>query len=1010
MAVWRCDVSPRTGLPDPSGLATLKILRGFGLREVEQVRTARIYFFSASAGRAEVERVSGDLFADPVAEDARVWTEGKAIPGPRDASIVEVHLRPGVMDPVAASTVAALGEVGIQADWAATARRFEIRPRLERARLEQAAALLANDSIEEIEFDGRPARRRIEPGEADARIRRVALREADDAELARLSRAGHLFLSLAEMRAIRDEFRRSGHDPTDLELETLAQTWSEHCVHKTIRSEIVYRGAPMPRPDPAGQRVEGADEREIEKRYDNLLRDTIAAATRRLMEARRGPHCLSVFEDNAGVIAFDDEFGLAFKVETHNHPSAIEPYGGASTGLGGCIRDVLGCGLAAQPIACTDVFCLAPPDWPVDALPRGTIHPRQTLHGVVAGVRDYGNRMGIPTVNGAIHYDPRYLCNPLVFCGCVGLIPRDRIRKEPRDGDAIVLIGGRTGRDGIHGATFSSAELSGGHADEFAHAVQIGNAIEEKKILDVLLAARDWPDGNGGRRCLYTAITDCGAGGLSSAVGEMAGGIDPETPAETGSAPQSRMPFARRARGAVVELDRVPLKYHGLRYDEIWISEAQERMVLAVPPSNVDTFLRLCRDEDVEATVIGEFTTRGRLVVRFGGAEVGNLPLEFLHGGRPREVRQARWQPPVRSPAPHVPADPAGELLRRLAHPTVASKEWVVRQYDHEVQGRTVVKPLVGPLRDGPGDATVLRPRYDGPRGAAIGCGVCPGLSDSDPYWMAWAAIDEAVRNVVCVGGDPDRTAILDNFCWGGTDDPNLLGGLIRAAQGCHDAALAYGTPFISGKDSLHNEFALDGHDAARVRDALRERGVRLEGDRLSIPGTLLISALALVDDVSACITMDVKQPGGELWLLGRPMAWTERVEGPLPPFDPTTALRTHRLVSDLIRRELIVAAHDASDGGVLVAAAEMSLAGGVGLKVPHIAADLWQEQAAALYVVEPRRERLNEFRAAVAEFDARPLATLTDCGEDAAIILGADGPAVRLGDLRGAWQSHGGT
>ncbi len=322
---------------------------------------------------------------------------------------------------------------------------------------------------------------------------------------------------------------------------------------------------------------------------------------------------MSVFRDNAGIIRFDDQYNVVFKVETHNHPSALEPYGGANTGIGGVIRDPMGTGMGAKPICNTDVFCFAPPDTPLEQIPAGVLHPRRVAKGVVSGVRDYGNRMGIPTVNGAVYFDPRYLGNPLVFCGNVGLIPRDKSFKETQPGDMIVAIGGRTGRDGIHGATFSSAELDSQSETVSGGAVQIGNAIEEKMVLDVLLAARD--------RGLYTAVTDCGAGGFSSAVGEMGEKI-----------------------GAEVWLDRVPLKYDGLSYTEIWISEAQERMVTSVPPEKVDELISLCASEGVEATVIGQFVPTGRLVLKYHGQEVANLAMEFLHDGRPPVVREAVWE------------------------------------------------------------------------------------------------------------------------------------------------------------------------------------------------------------------------------------------------------------------------------------------------------------------------------------------------------------------------------
>jgi phosphoribosylformylglycinamidine synthase len=635
--------------------------------------------------------------------------------------------------------------------------------------------------------------------------------------------------------------------------------------------------------------------------------------------------CLSVFKDNAGVIAFDQTDAVCFKVETHNHPSAIEPYGGAATGIGGCIRDIMGTGLSAKPVANTDVFCVAFPDVGASIAnrksqianpPRGVIHPKRILHQVVAGVRDYGNRMGIPTVNGAVYFDDRYVGNPLVFAGCVGLIPRDKIEKEPRAGDAIVLMGGRTGRDGIHGATFSSAELTDTHADEFSHAVQIGNAITQKKMLDVILQARD--------RDLFTAITDCGAGGLSSAVGEMGEKL-----------------------GATVELDRVPLKYAGLRYDEIWISEAQERMVLSVPKERVNELLELASSEDVEATVIGTFGTSDRgLILHYRGEQVGKLSMQFLHHGLPMPRRKAIVSASITGFQP-VPEPQHGlktrdtssardRLLAKLAHANIASKHWIIRQYDHEVQGGSVIKPLTGPLQIGPSDAAVIRPKLDSYKGVAIACGFAPHIEDA--YAMAIASIDEAIRNAVCVGAHPDRIAILDNFCWPSCDDEETLGTLVRACEACRDAALAYGIPFISGKDSLNNQFT----------DTETGRVIR-------IPRTLLISAIGVIDDVRQCVTMDLKDPrDGQLCLARAKDGAT---------LDDLA--RTHRTVASLIGAGHVRSAHDTSDGGWLVAAAEMCIASGFGLDLDASLDDAFVERNAS-YLLEIHAQGVDAVEAAL--------------------------------------------
>jgi phosphoribosylformylglycinamidine synthase II len=866
---------------DASGETIRRQISEFA-RDPGPIQTRRIFLIDSDADEKPMQRVADELLADPIAESAQVVTTVANSAG----STIEVHLKPGVMDPVAASTEMAIRDMGIHVTQVRTGRSYLFQHAIDRDRLQQIAArVLANGVIESVHFEPYlPVS--FEIGHLHRfQLQHVALRHLSDEQLSQLSREGHLFLSLAEMKAIQSYCREQGREPTDVELETLAQTWSEHCVHKTLKSavDVEVRNA-------SGKVVET-------RRYGNLIKETIFASTKRLMDggsrsqiaggadvglpfAGTEDFCLSVFSDNAGVIAFDETDAVCFKVETHNHPSAIEPYGGSATGVGGVIRDILGTGLGAQPVANTDVFCVASHDFG-GPLPRGVIHPKRILQQVVAGVRDYGNRMGIPTVNGAVYFDDRYLGNPLVFCGCVGLIPRNRIHKQAHPGDAVVLVGGRTGRDGIHGATFSSAELTDTHADEFSHAVQIGNAITEKKVADVILAARD--------RGLFTAITDCGAGGLSSAVGEMGEKI-----------------------GADISLEKVPLKYSGLRHDEIWISEAQERMVLSAPKEKLEELLALAAEEDVEATVIGHFGTATReLILRYHDTEVARLSVDFLHNGIPMPTRRAVVETLPTNAATDRGAfshgletrDTKTRLLATLAHPNVASKHWIIRQYDHEVQGGSVIKPLTGPLQIGPSDAAVLRPKLGSYRGVVLGCGLSPQISD--PYEMTLAAIDEAVRNVVAVGADLSRVAILDNFCWPSVDDEKTMGTLVRACEACRDAALAYGIPFISGKDSLHNQFTNQE-----------------TGEVIRIPRTLLISAIGVIDDVRQCITMDLKKPGNRIAIVSAAGA------------DLAGRVNTHRALSTAIRRGLIASCHDSSDGGIATAAAEMCIASGFGISL----------------------------------------------------------------------------
>ncbi len=604
------------------------------------------------------------------------------------------------------------------------------------------------------------------------------------------------------------------------------------------------------------------------------------------------PWCLSVFKDNAGVISFDEGWALAFKVETHNHPSAIEPYGGAATGIGGVVRDILGTGLAAKPVANTDVFCFGPPDLAYEKLPEGTLHPRRVFKGVRAGVADYGNRLGIPTVNGAVLFDERYTSNPLVYCGTLGLMPDWAARMGKQDpGDLVVLVGGRTGRDGIHGVTFASAELNYSSTEISQSSVQIGNPIMEKKVIDALLEARD--------KKLFKRITDCGGGGLSSAIGEMA-----------------------EDTGVRVYLDRVPLKYAGLSYTEIWISESQERMLLAVAPENIDELTRIFAREGADATVIGEFSSDKTLRLFFRENPVAELDMEFLHHGLPGLELDATFTA-RESPNPPIdsPLTPADMLKRVLSAYNTCSKEWVIRQYDHEVQGGSVLKPLTGRYNDGPSDAAVIKPLLDSRSGVVISCGINPDYGDIDPYWMAASAIEEALRQIIAVGGSLEKVALLDNFCWGSARTPESLGALVRACQACYDLAIAFETPFISGKDSLNNEY-------------------EYEGRLLSIPHTLLISAIGVMDDTSKTLSMDFKQSGSIIYLVGTTrdeMGGSEFFKamglagGRVPRVLVLDSRSTMERISIATGKGLVKACHDLSDGGLGVALAEMAFAGGLG-------------------------------------------------------------------------------
>ena len=895
--LWEVDIYPASGHADPEAARIRADAAAFGLSADLPLHTARGFLIQGDLDRSAIDRLGRELLADDIVQRTIIGPpnapEIQQPPHADTPQLVYVLPKPGVMDPVAQSTLAAIADFGYQAEAVRTFRKYWFAADLSAAQLRLLCQkLLANDAIEQVIIGPLPFAQLELGSPYTFQLQTVSLRDLDDNALSKLSKQGQLYLSLAEMQTIQRHFRELGREPTDIELETVAQTWSEHCSHKTLAGRIHY-----------------VDEHG-EQQFQNMLKETIFAATVEIRK-RLGADdwCVSVFKDNAGIVKFDDEYNVVFKVETHNHPSALEPYGGANTGLGGVIRDPLGTGMGAKPIANTDIFCFAPPDIPAADLPPGVLHPKRVMRGVVSGVRDYGNRMGIPTVNGAVYFDRRYLGNPLVYCGNVGIIPCDKSDKQPLPHDYIVAVGGRTGRDGIHGATFSSAELTQESESLSGGAVQIGNAITEKMVLDVLLAARD--------QGLYHAITDCGAGGFSSAVGEMGEEI-----------------------GAEVWLDRCPLKYEGLSYTEIWISEAQERMILAVPPEKWDELSALCAAEGVEATVIGTFAPTGRLVLKYRDEQVGDLPMSFLHDGRPPVIREAVYQPPPETPLP-IPENRdenyTADLLAILGSLNVCSKEWIIRQYDHEVQGGSVVKPLVGVANDGPSDGGVLRPRLNSRRGLVLSCGMNPHYGDYDTYHMAASAMDEALRNCVALGADPRRVAVLDNFCWGNTERPETLGSLVRAALACREIAVAWGTPFISGKDSLNNEFSY-----------LDPSGKR---QTIAIPPSLLISALGQVADVSRCVTMDLKQSGNFLYQVGPTSAELGGSHfslihglrgGSVPRVNIERAHRTFLALHAAIQAGLVRSCHDLSEGGLAVAAAEMCLAGGLGARlflnqVPHI-------------------------------------------------------------------------
>jgi phosphoribosylformylglycinamidine synthase len=757
------------------------------------------------------------------------------------------------------------------------------------------------------------------------------LASMDDAALEALSSSRLLALTPAEMRAVRAYYtdpqtieartaRGLSASATDVELEMIAQTWSEHCKHKIFNAEIDY-----------------SEEGERARVIRSLFKTYIKATTDELLPRRTD--LLSVFTDNAGVFRFDESYAVCVKAETHNSPSALDPYGGAITGIVGVNRDILGTGVGAQPLFNTDVLCFAPPSTPDSEVPEGLMPPRDVLAGVHRGIVDGGNQSGIPVAAGAFLFDESYIGKPLVFCGTGGMLPLkirggDSWKKRIESGMLAVMVGGRIGKDGIHGATFSSLAL-----DETSpsSAVQIGDPIIQKRMTDFLMEARD--------AGLYAGITDNGAGGLSSSLGEM----------------------AESSGGVSIDLSSCPLKYQGLSPWEILVSESQERMSLAVEQDKLDALIRLAARRGVEATVVGRFTDSGFVEIWYGGRLVGLVSMEFLHRGLPVMRLSARWnEPRIEGSALADRGDWTGALLEILAEPNVASKEQLVRQYDHEVKAVSIEKPCTGVHRDAPSDGAVLKPRYDSYRGLTITHGIAPRLSDHDTRAMALAAVDEAFRAHIALGGDPARAVALDNFCWpdpvqsaSNTDGDFKLAQLVRACAALREACLAYGVPLVSGKDSMKND-AFAG------------------GRRISVRPTLLITLVGIIDDVRKAPSTDFLAPGDLIYILGGTggglgASMLERVgrargEGRLgrcPVADPAEHLPLYLALSRCISGRIVRSCHDLSDGGLAVALAESCIGGGLGadvkldslpLRAASGQASLYPQAAVRLFSEDPGR------------------------------------------------------
>jgi len=918
--VTRIEIGTRREHPDPRGEETARAIRSTLGIPVGRVRTRDVYRIEASLRPGEAERLLHE-FADPVLHAGAL---GRLEDGPFDAAVT-VAYKPGVTDPVGKSAKVAVEDTlgrEIGEDAAVYTSTLYLLDGVAPDQAERIAwELLANPVIQTVKVESPEHWATAGPDLSVPRVLahdrprvRVVDLSGSAGDLERISRERLLALTLEEMLAIRDHFadattryarRRVGLDPspTDAELECLAQTWSEHCKHKIFNATIRYS-------EP------GRPEETIRSLFATHVRGATEAVEGAVRERGEPSWLVSVFHDNAGVVAFDDDVHLVYKVETHNSPSALDPYGGAITGIVGVNRDSFGTGRGADLLVNVWGYCFASP-FHEGALPAGLLHPRRIRDGVHRGVIDGGNQSGIPYGRGWEWFDDRFLGKPLVFCGTVGALPvsvagRPGHLKAARPGDRIVMTGGRIGADGIHGATFSSAAL-----DESApvQAVQIGDPITQKRMFDFLLEARDLG--------LYEAITDNGAGGLSSSVGEM----------------------ARDPGGADLDLSKAPLKYAGLAPWEILVSEAQERMTLAVAPEHIDAFLDLARRREVEANDLGEFTDSGYFHVTYGDETVAHLSMAYLHEGAPEMLLSARWEPPRFDEPPDAsrPSDLSATLLAMVARLNLCSGEVMARHYDHEVKGLSVVKPFVGLRSDVPAEATVFLARHGSTRGFVLSEGVQPCYSDIDTAAMAAAVVDEAVRRQVCAGARLDRIALLDNFCWpdpvrseGTPDGEYKLAQLVRACRALDEMCRAYGTPLISGKDSMKNDST---------------RG----GVKISVPPTLLVSAIGQIDDVRAAVTLDLKQPGDVVFVLGttrdetgaseyfRHLGERDGLRPPLgasqpyvgnkvPRVDPERTFPLYRALADAIGAGLVRSAATPSRGGLALALARSAMAGELGI------------------------------------------------------------------------------
>lgn len=893
----RIDVT--STISDARALVKAHAFQALAGSSIKKVHVVDSYLIDASLSKTAIQKVRNALTNVQV----EISHVGRWLPA--DFSFgIEVGYLPGVTDNVATTTKQTIedviGKTFKSSERVYSSQTYFIEGALTRNAVQKIARSIHNPLIQSAIIHDATLRKNKNvfhmPRVAlsgSSRVLTIDL-EVSDEKLEALGKhgiedmsgvRGPLGLDLEALKTIRAYFKDIGRNPTDIEIESFAQTWSEHCKHTIFSNPI-------------------------DSIKDGIYRTYIKGATKRIRaEKGKKDFCVSVFKDNSGGIVFDEEYIVTHKVETHNSPSALDPYGGAITGIVGVNRDSLGFGMGAKPVANVYGFCFAPPStqkrlYRDKDRTMEMLSSRRIADGVIEGINAGGNQSGIPTQHGFMLFDETYRGKPLVFAGTVGVIPkkdkkgRVLYEKKAKAGDFIVMVGGRVGLDGIHGATFSSVEMDSGSP---ATAVQIGDPITQKKFSDAICKeARDLG--------LYNSITDNGAGGLSSSVGEM----------------------ARESGGCEVILDSVPLKYPGLEPWQVWISESQERMTLAVPKKKWPAFKKLMDSRGVEATVIGTFTSSGSCVVTYGNKKIMDVELDFLHDGLPKKQLISKKLILPKEPLKiKEPKDLAGAILSLLSSMNIASNEFLARQFDHEVQGGSVIKPVQGAGRV-MGDVSVFRPILSSPKGVVVGSALTPHYAALNPYHMASSAIDTAIRNAVAVGATLDHLAILDNFCWASSDEPERLWQLKESARACYDMAVLYGTPFISGKDSMFNDFK--GYD---------EKGKFV---KISALPTLLISTLGVMEDATRAISIDVKCVGDSVYVLGETHDELggseyarmngESLKGEVPKVDAKKNIKLYRAFTRLVEKEIIASAISVGRGGVAVALLKTALAGKKGLHI----------------------------------------------------------------------------